>query len=627
MTSLHRKESRSRLPSSSNTSLVIGDTWRSRHHNHPPVTGGTQSLKSKHLAITSPTTTSSSSSSHAPWRVHCLRSCCESPGVCFCSCLFPCCIAASQRSRALALGYNKSLKNYKCFPLFYPTVCPCCSCCQVCNPIADKPMEGECCGGLLLATEVLFCLPCSVRGTRFILQQRYNLQDEGWEMCMHECPYCCYFVMDCCTTPCIPCILAQQSFEMKYQKKHPTAPPSVPSMLGHRRESHIDFNGHLHNTNNTNNLTKSNNHSRSNTPTSRYLRAHPYPPETFHETGSFHSAASENGDVATAPAIDTLNNIDAQMVEEVEVKPKPIPLVPFEEAPFPVDVHLTTRAETPITKGQIAEFRTMIQREHPTEYGALHTWLTDVELHRFLIARNYDLKKSTALIFEAMKFRLSKGYKIIEMMDGWKSVLSHESETGKIYSPGHDIYGRPVVVLDNTVENTKSVDDQMKLLAWNLDFAVRQMPPHIDKFVVFVHLTNFSFLNTPPMSATKQTLNMLSNCFPERMGHCIAFQPPAVFKVFLGTIRPLIDAKTFGKVIFIRGDVEDGSENDEKLKTIIGPHWKTLTGACQPVYVEGNSPGFDHDEYWPTIDRRLKEEEDREKDGEPFQVLRLDARE
>jgi hypothetical protein len=61
-----------------------------------------------------------------------------------------------------------------------------------------------------------------------------------------------------------------------------------------------------------------------------------------------------------------------------------------------------------------------------------------------------------------------------------------------------------------------------------------------------------------------------------------------------------IDPKTVSKVIFINGDVSEGSENDLKLKTIIGDNWKILSGACQPVVASGCSPGYNHDGYWPS---------------------------
>ena len=52
---------------------------------------------------------------------------------------------------------------------------------------------------------------------------------------------------------------------------------------------------------------------------------------------------------------------------------------------------------------------------------------------------------------------------------------------GKIYVPGSDHFGRPIIVLDNTVQNTNCENDQMMLLAWSLEVAIRMMPPETDK--------------------------------------------------------------------------------------------------------------------------------------------------
>lgn len=97
---------------------------------------------------------------------------------------------------------------------------------------------------------------------------------------------------------------------------------------------------------------------------------------------------------------------------------------------------------------------------------------------------------------------------------------------------------------------------------------------------------------------------MLCSGFPERLGHCIAYKPPGVFRVVFNSLKPLIDPKTAAKLIFVTGDVSDGSANDEQMQSMIGPHWKILTGAGQPVLRRGNTPGFHNDIYWPMAMRR-----------------------
>ena len=67
-------------------------------------------------------------------------------------------------------------------------------------------------------------------------------------------------------------------------------------------------------------------------------------------------------------------------------------------------------------------------------------------------------------------------------------------------------------------------------------------------------------------------------------------------------------------MIFISGDVSEGSENDILLKKIIGPDWKILTGADQPVYSPGASPGYKHEEYWADALSRAEERKRRQQE-------------
>lgn len=69
-----------------------------------------------------------------------------------------------------------------------------------------------------------------------------------------------------------------------------------------------------------------------------------------------------------------------------------------------------------------------------------------------------------------------------------------------VFVAGYDQFHRPLIVFDNTVQNTKDVDMQLVALAWNLDTACRMMDPaKTDKYVVFMNLETFSMFNCPPM--------------------------------------------------------------------------------------------------------------------------------
>jgi hypothetical protein len=71
-------------------------------------------------------------------------------------------------------------------------------------------------------------------------------------------------------------------------------------------------------------------------------------------------------------------------------------------------------------------------------------------------------------------------------------------------------------------------------------------------------------------------------------------------------MKQFMDPKTVSKILFVRGDVSDGSANDIHLKSILGDEWKLLTGAEQPIYAPKSSPGYRHEEVWPSIVSRVK---------------------
>lgn len=150
--------------------------------------------------------------------------------------------------------------------------------------------------------------------------------------------------------------------------------------------------------------------------------------------------------------------------------------------PFDSERHLKAPPIDAPTQVLITQLRDSFQQEK--EYD--ENWCTDEILQLFLIARNMDVELALALLKTAGEWRMFREPHLVEHNIGWEKKMSHESETGKIYNPGKDQWGRPVLVLDNTVQNTDSVDDQMMLLAWNLEFGIKEMSPYNDKFLVFM---------------------------------------------------------------------------------------------------------------------------------------------
>lgn len=263
------------------------------------------------------------------------------------------------------------------------------------------------------------------------------------------------------------------------------------------------------------------------------------------------------------------------------------------------------------------------------EHEHIREFCTNAIMHHFLIARKYDLHKSYKLLCTALEWRTKRNpnqWFRSNMPPQEMSAHEDEAQTGKIQLCGRDRFDREIIVFDNSVQNTTGADGQLNFLAWNLELAIHTMPDHVDKYVVFMHLGNFSIFNSPPLQTTKETILMLTSCYPERLGHCICYQPPSYFFHIFNMMKALglIDKRTLKKVLFILGDVSDGSENDKLLSSIIGRKWKALTNATSKVLSPGCSPGFVHEEYWPWLMQRWEQVNFRLFQHEDFDSSKLD---
>lgn len=237
-------------------------------------------------------------------------------------------------------------------------------------------------------------------------------------------------------------------------------------------------------------------------------------------------------------------------------------------------------------------------------------FLTVQNLHRYLRARQFDHAKSTKLLQESLAWRLT--YKPHEIT---AAEVEAECKTGKIrVLPDLDRHQRPIIVMDSSRENSKNHDSQLRHLTWQLERASRKMNvpvagqpapdaadpsspaayPHlIEKYCLFINMERNSLWNSPPMKTSMETLKTLTERFPEHLGHAVVYKPGLLFNSLWSACKVFMDAKTVRKVLFISGDVSDGSKNDLLLKDIIGDKWREWCDCPKDAY--------NHATFWPQV--------------------------
>jgi len=166
----------------------------------------------------------------------------------------------------------------------------------------------------------------------------------------------------------------------------------------------------------------------------------------------------------------------------------------------------------------------------------------------------------------------------------YRKLMERENTTGKIYVRGYDKDGRALVYMRPARENTNQEEDNMKHLVWNLEKAIActarkskelGAKEPLEKVNLVIDYEGFSLSNAPPMSTTRYTLDILQKHYPERMYRAYVLNPPFVFKVFWGIVKPFVDPVTKEKLALCSG--KKGMENlhnnvdlVEKLEPVAG---------------------------------------------------------
>ncbi|KAG8045800.1 hypothetical protein GUJ93_ZPchr0008g12828 [Zizania palustris] len=188
--------------------------------------------------------------------------------------------------------------------------------------------------------------------------------------------------------------------------------------------------------------------------------------------------------------------------------------------------------------------------EHPS--AETQDFLSDASLSRFLRARNWNIQKACKMVKSAVKWRVAYKPEKIHWED-----IAHEAETGKIYRADYkDKHGRTVLVLRPGLENTTSGKGQIKYLVYCLEKAIMNLTEGQEKMVWLTDFQSWT-LGSTPLKVTRETVNVLQECYPERLGLAILYNPPRIFESFWKIVKPFLDHETYKKVKFVySGDKE-----------------------------------------------------------------------
>lgn len=85
--------------------------------------------------------------------------------------------------------------------------------------------------------------------------------------------------------------------------------------------------------------------------------------------------------------------------------------------------------------------------------------------------------------------------------------------------------------------------------------------------IIFTYWADFLLGDATPLSLCRKLLNMMSNCYPERLYKFYIIDAPYIFSAFWKLVKPFIDPVTKQKFIFIKGE----EQRREEFSNILDP--------------------------------------------------------
>lgn len=167
--------------------------------------------------------------------------------------------------------------------------------------------------------------------------------------------------------------------------------------------------------------------------------------------------------------------------------------------------------------------------------------------------------------------------------------ISPENETGKQVILGWDIDGRPCCYLRPSKQNTEKSDRQIEHLVYMLERTIDLMPPGQEMLALLINFSETKSGQNATLAQGKQTLNILQNHYPERLGRALVTNVPFLIWGFFKLITPFIDPITREKIKFNedmglhvpREQLMKESNGDVEFEYDHSLYWPALTKLCQ----------------------------------------------
>lgn len=200
-------------------------------------------------------------------------------------------------------------------------------------------------------------------------------------------------------------------------------------------------------------------------------------------------------------------------------------------------------------------------------------------LLRYLRADKWNTTAAETRLKNTLVWRREYGLKKIT-----PDYIGVENETGKQLIMGWDNEGRPCQYMRPSKQNTERSPRQIEHLVFMLERSIDLMPPGQETLTLLINFAETKTGQGATLAQGKQTMDILQNHYPERLGRALVTNVPFYIWGFFKLITPFIDPLTREKIKFN----EDSSLHVPKEQLL-----KESGGLVQFDY--------DHSEYWTAL--------------------------
>ena len=253
----------------------------------------------------------------------------------------------------------------------------------------------------------------------------------------------------------------------------------------------------------------------------------------------------------------------------------------------------------PLTSEQEQKYQSLLANilqwtEIPTAStkGAAKSPLTETErmflsrecLLRYLRASTWNVATAEKRLENTLVWRREYG-----LESHTADYISIENETGKQLIVGWDIEGRPCQYMRPSKQNTPRTDRQIQHLVFMLERSIDLMPPGQETLALLINFAETKSGQGATLGQGKQTLNILQNHYPERLGRALVTNVPFYIWGFFKLITPFIDPLTREKIKFNedmglhvpRAQLLKESGGEVEFEYDHAIYWKSLNEICQ----------------------------------------------